>query len=922
MTTEDATPIPNTDENAATAVQQPATGIHTDPVDSFKCSECGAQVEAKGLPSFSDSVCPGCGTHAPVPARLSNFLLLKLMGMGGMGGVYYARDEQLGRFVAIKVMLQSLGDDPAFIETFRREAQAVAKLNHPNIAQIYSFGQEKGQPYIVMELVSGERVDAMMETGGGIPPALTMRIGLEIAQGLSAADEAGLVHGDIKPENILLDTKGNAKLVDFGLATVAHQAAGEGIWGTPYYIAPEKIRRQKVDARSDIYSLGATLYHMLTGKPPFEGRTPVEVVKIRLEVPPPDPCKIKPKLPEIISTTITRMLAVERNERYPNYLSLISDLRKAVQELGTAHVNTGTFTSGKQIRFKHRKKGLTTGDGAGAAGATPSPGGQPIPNSKKLVIRKNSQNTGTKSLKTTTRSPSAVTSRSTTISLGAGSKTAPIPPLTRQELQARKDKEARKRRKKTVTVSIVLVLLALVGLGALLFVKHQDEMARRANLFALTNSRTESSEMFIAVSNNTARISSYYQRAVPMEAEIQSAVEMITGSRLTIAPLPEPEPETSAAPVAAAPVEAASTNTPTESANVSGTGTTEPVAGDAPAEAAATDTATAAPAMNVENVATPPPVDEVAAAEPPAPTHPVRGSAREALMNIQTLALLDRKAADIMIESQALVDAVRISLDSKVAAVDTLALREMTNRVQEMVTEAKALLDSAGENHGKVLRIRRQIEKETADRLAAEKEVLRLKEEAERKEQERLAIIARTASEIQQTKSDRTDVRTMFDANNFEEALQALKQRSDNYQTNDGKAAFQVVLDRYDYLIKMKTGLIAAIQEAPFAWGWGFGAASRDIVNADEKGIYLKGVPKPRPWSEAQIPQMLKLVDYYLGSRTMRARIRIEIAVGAAIYCDEFGEQGRERSKLYANRALDLGLDRDVFNRLLEASWQ
>jgi serine/threonine protein kinase len=296
----------------------PAVQIETDAVTDYDCSHCGCKIDVSGLPAFTQVECPDCGAIETVPARLGNFLLLRLLGLGGMGGVYYARDTALGRDVAIKVMLQSLGDDAKFIETFRKEAQAVAKLNHPNIAQIYSFGQEKGQPYIVMELVSGERVDDMLESEGGIPVPLAMKIGLEVAEGLSAADEAGLVHGDIKPENILLDTKGHAKLVDFGLATVAHAAASDGIWGTPYYIAPEKIRRQKVDARADIYSLGATLFHMITGNPPFEGETPVEVVKARLEQPPPDIKELYPDIPDKAADVIMRMLAVDRTERHPN----------------------------------------------------------------------------------------------------------------------------------------------------------------------------------------------------------------------------------------------------------------------------------------------------------------------------------------------------------------------------------------------------------------------------------------------------------------------------------------------------------------------------------------------------------------------------------------------------------------------------
>jgi serine/threonine-protein kinase len=330
------------------------TGIITDMVKEFHCSKCDCLIDVRGLTAFTEIECPKCSSIELVPARLGNFMLLKLLGTGGMGGVYYARDESLGRFVAIKVMLQKLGNDPEFIETFRREARAVAKLNHPNIAQIYSFGQEKGQPYIVMELVNGEHVDEMMEEEGGIPIPLAIRICYEVAKGLNAADEAGIVHGDIKPENIMLDKNGQAKVVDFGLATVAHAAAEEGIWGTPYYIAPEKIRRQDVDARADIYSLGATLYHIIAGNPPFEGETPVEVVKARLEHPAPNLKKVRKDVPDIVANIVKRMLATERTARYPTYKSLMSDLRKAINNLDGSSSKTSKL-GGKQIRFKNKK---------------------------------------------------------------------------------------------------------------------------------------------------------------------------------------------------------------------------------------------------------------------------------------------------------------------------------------------------------------------------------------------------------------------------------------------------------------------------------------------------------------------------------------------------------------------------------------
>ena len=180
------------------------------------------------------------------PADFGQFVLEKELGHGGMGSVYLGRDKMLERPVAIKVMLKSMGADAEFVERFKREAQAAARLNHPNIAQIYSFSIQDGQPYIAMELVSGGSLDKeMAQNPGTLDPVHVMTVGKQVAEGLSLAAQSGLVHGDVKPENILFDEDGNAKLVDFGLA--AMQGDSSEIWGTPYYISPEKVRRQKID---------------------------------------------------------------------------------------------------------------------------------------------------------------------------------------------------------------------------------------------------------------------------------------------------------------------------------------------------------------------------------------------------------------------------------------------------------------------------------------------------------------------------------------------------------------------------------------------------------------------------------------------------------------------------------------------------
>lgn len=278
---------------------------------------------------FLEFACPHCGTRQVVPARFGGFLLLGLLGRGGMGAVYHGLDEQLNRHVAIKVLQTSIGANAELVATFRREARSAAALNHPNVVQVYSFGVERGQPYMAMELLTGGRLDQMLAKGEPLDESFIMNVGASIAQGLSAASEIGLMHGDVKPENILFDNGGVPKIVDFGLATFMQQRQTvDGVWGTPYYIAPEKVRHQTSDARSDIYSLGATLFHALTGKPPFDGETPVDVVKARLLAPAPRIETVRPGLSQTTSEIIARMLEMEPARRYPTYASLLGDLPK------------------------------------------------------------------------------------------------------------------------------------------------------------------------------------------------------------------------------------------------------------------------------------------------------------------------------------------------------------------------------------------------------------------------------------------------------------------------------------------------------------------------------------------------------------------------------------------------------------------
>ena len=360
-----------------------ATGIVAQALEAPKCPECGAALPSGGEP-LAETTCSVCNKKVMAPGRLGQYHLLRLIGAGGMGAVYEGIDTGLQRKIAVKVILRDKAEeDPTFIESFKREAQAAARLNSVNIVGVYAFGESEGQPYLVMELVQPDALDKMMKSGP-VDAVTVLSIGKQIAQGLKAAAEHGLVHGDVKPENILINEAREAKLADFGIAALAgaKAAANNEVWGTPYYIAPETLRRQKVDLRADIYSLGATLYHAIAGVPPFEGETAVDVMKARLLGPARPLTEVVPGCPEAIAKIVMRMLEAEPTRRYPNYDSLLADIAKELPAKGGAKrvmlkgVKSKSATTSVQIKpsqpmkpvenpnaplFETKKKGLSKG---------------------------------------------------------------------------------------------------------------------------------------------------------------------------------------------------------------------------------------------------------------------------------------------------------------------------------------------------------------------------------------------------------------------------------------------------------------------------------------------------------------------------------------------------------------------------------
>lgn len=314
-----------------------------------------------------------------------NFLLERELGSGGMGGVYMGRDKMLDRPVAVKVMLKELGADPEFLEKFKKEAQSAAKLIHPNIAQIYSYGVCDGMPYMAMELAAGGSLYSIMNANPGKTDiARVIKICQQVAQALQCASDQGFVHCDVKPENILLDANGNAKLVDFGLAGM--QKDTDEIWGTPYYISPEKVKKEPVDFRADIYSLGGTLYHALTGVAPFEGADSIEVIKKRFLGLPKKPSELRPELTPAIDDLVMKMLSFNKEDRYPSFEALLEAFKDVLTTgLSAAAAEPATAkpaASGAKRMAVRRRRVMTTKRPTAAAKAPAAESDPEIVNQK------------------------------------------------------------------------------------------------------------------------------------------------------------------------------------------------------------------------------------------------------------------------------------------------------------------------------------------------------------------------------------------------------------------------------------------------------------------------------------------------------------------------------------------------------------
>jgi len=862
--------------------------ILTDPVKNATCPKCGTLLDVGGLPAFASVQCPSCGFEFEVPARLGPFLLLQLLGAGGMGGVYRAKDEALKREVAIKVMLKKLGDDPQFVQIFKREAQAAAKLNHPNIAQIYSFGQEKGQPYIVMELVSDGSLDAMIAEEGALSPDVVMHIGAQVAEGLQEAANAGMVHGDVKPENILFDSDKNAKLVDFGLSAMA-SGPGNDVWGTPYYIAPEKVRRQKVDFRSDIYSLGGTLYHAIAGVPPFEGEDATAVVKARFEALAKPMKEIRAGVPDEVEAIVARMLSPDPQTRYPTYGSLLGDMRRYLAKVGPVRLKK----TSRKIVIKG--KGVTSGQ-LGMTG------------------------------------PNKVTGM-----LSESGAIGDLPPgmtpvSAIEEVEESAEEAGRRGRKMIFAILGAIVLIAALITGGVYGLKKYSAGKRyKAEIAQLEQNQVKARES-IAKSVASARDAvERVRKFVPealgyAEAAVDEAVKAFgEDARQSMIP-PESEPvaqeEKPAAADAVAEGAAKPADKPAEGGAAKDGAEKKPVqaAGaegaakpaDKPAEGGAAKDGAEKPAEEVaEDVHPVIAIVRGMYADAYAVKHGV-AYAEQCLDEVNVLA----KQAEGMtqVEKESVEELIKTA-NKMVETVRNIGYDRRVSEIPRRVSQLKRSLDSVKTDVAVLLERRREDAAEAERRRQAEAA-------AEKKRQEEEAYKAKAAAEVaavgEATAANLGDLKQL----KFREVNAALRKAGSALETNEGLKALEVAMERADRVKEFHEYIVKKVAGFKSARGWSVDGADQRKLSVGGREILWSEVYNQRVDIIGELIGGLVLIEQ--ATKDLRLSEKIRLMTNAAICLNLFYHDipsAQERAKELAisviNKSREYSLDTEEIKQLL-----
>ena len=307
---------------------------------------------------ISENISSGTGTNGQNPASISEendkyigrvlddrYEIVSRVGYGGMAVVYKALSRRLNRYDAIKILRDDLTADEESRERFRDESKAIAMLSHPNIVAVYDVGQSEGIDYIVMELVDGITLKQYCENRGALDWKETLHFSTQIVKALAHAHERGIIHRDIKPQNIMVLKDGTIKVADFGIAELQNSLTGSSgtAVGSIHYMAPEQAKGAVADARSDIYSLGIVMYEMLTGQLPYTGSTPEEIAIKHINGKPIKPRQIKPEIPEKMEQIVLKAMSSDLQNRYQTANEMLDDLEKFRREQLTLEGGTGEF---------------------------------------------------------------------------------------------------------------------------------------------------------------------------------------------------------------------------------------------------------------------------------------------------------------------------------------------------------------------------------------------------------------------------------------------------------------------------------------------------------------------------------------------------------------------------------------------------
>ncbi|MFL5628839.1 MAG: serine/threonine-protein kinase, partial [Ktedonobacteraceae bacterium] len=299
--------------------------------------------------------------EALIGTVLGNCTLQKILGQGGMGAVFLAQQSRPRRQVAVKVLLPATAltkhQRAAFLERFRRETDAAASLEHPNILPVYEYGERDGFAYLVFPYISGGTLRDLLENEGPLPLSKALNYTEQLAAALDFAHERGVVHRDVKPANILITPEGRLLLTDFGLVKILSDGqtpqmrltgAGAPV-GTPDYMAPEQVIGEVVDGRSDLYSLGIILYQMITGSTPFQGETPMQIAAQQLQTPPPSPRLLRPDLPVGAEQVMLKVMSKRPAERYTSGQDFVDALRNSLAFSGALPPSVSSSTAGRLL---------------------------------------------------------------------------------------------------------------------------------------------------------------------------------------------------------------------------------------------------------------------------------------------------------------------------------------------------------------------------------------------------------------------------------------------------------------------------------------------------------------------------------------------------------------------------------------------